>query len=457
MIIKPGIFHDYDVRARIPDELDKEGAIRLGQVLVELFKPKTVAIGHDMRISADDIAGGIATGVISQGADVVDLGLMSTDMAYFASGKYGYDLSLSVSASHNPAEYNGFKIVKKGAIAISGRSGIYDIRDKAISSDIIQPASIKGTITKRDILDDFIKHCLTFIDTKNIKPFRIVIDAGNGIAGLLIPALQKFLPLQITPLFFELDGRFPNHVPNPLIPENNRFLETKIKETKADFGITFDGDGDRMYFLDENSRFVTGTITTALIAEAVLKKNPNSTILYNAVTGRIVPEIIQKLGGKPVRVRVGHTLIKEDMRTFNAIFAGEHSGHYYFKDNYSADSGIIAMLLALEAVSNKNKKLSDIVAEFDKYPSIPETNFEVKDQQAVMKQIEKNYSSKAQKIDWLDGVTIWFEDYWANIRPSNTQPLLRLNIEADNMELLESKKKEYVDLIISLGGILSHE
>jgi phosphomannomutase len=457
MKIKPNIFRDYDVRAVIPDELDKEGAIRIGKVLAYLYKPKEAAIGHDMRISADDIAGGISQGLTDQGVNVIDLGLISTDMAYFAAGKYKYDLALSVSASHNPSEYNGFKLVKKGAIAVSGRSGIYKIRDLALSDKKFESSLKKGRIIKKNINDAFIKHCLGLVNLKNIKPFKVVVDAGNAMAGYIMPKFAKFLPLKIVPMFFELDGTFPNHIPNPLLPEATKALKKRVIKEKADFGIAFDGDGDRMYFIDNQGKLVSGTVTTAMIAQSILQKNPGVTILYNAVTGRVVPETIKKFGGKAIRVRVGHTLIKEDMRKYNAYFAGEHSGHYYFKPNYYADSAFIAMLVALELISQKNKPLSEIVSKYDIYPNIAETNFEVKDKQQVMKSLEKIYQNKANAIDWLDGITIWFNDSWVNVRPSNTQPLLRLNIEADNKTILKKKTTEFISKIKSLGGKLVKE
>jgi len=457
MIINPQIFHDYDVRAIIPDQLDEKGAERIGQVLVKIFKPKTVAIGHDMRISADQISGGLTEGILKQGADVIDLGLISTDIAYFAAGKYKYDLALSVSASHNPPEYNGFKLVKKGAVAVSGDSGIYEIRDMAVSGQKIAPANNRGNLIKKDINDDYVQHCLQFVDIDKIKPFKVVIDAGNAMAGHIIPKFEPFLPIKIIPLYFKLDGTFPNHIPNPLIPENNKALIEKVKEEKADLGMAFDGDADRICFIDEKGEMISGTVITAMIIEMLLKKNPGATILYNAIVGRIVPELIKKMGGKGIRVRVGHTLIKEAMRKHNALFAGEHSAHYYFRNHYYADSAFIAMLIMLELVSQRNQPLSTITAEFDKYPIITETNFEVKDKAEVMKAIEKTYQSKAKKIDWLDGISIWFKDFWVNIRPSNTQPLLRLNIEADNKTILAIKKKEFIDLIESFGGKLSKE
>ena len=285
-----------------------------------------------------------------------------------------------------------------------------------------------------------------------MKPFRVVSDTGNGMAGYFMPALEEKLPWDVSHLFYELDGTFPNHVPSPIEEKNRLDCINKVKDTEADFGIVFDGDGDRVFMIDEKGRTLTGTIMTAMIAENILQKNPGSTILYNAIVGRIVPEIIKKYRGRSERVRVGHTLIKEAMRRTNAEFCGEHSGHYYFKQNFFADSAIIAALLVAELMSAKNKKLSELYDEYDKYKSSEEINFEVKDKEAVMKKIEQEYKSSAVSVDWLDGVSIWFKGYWFNVRPSNTEPLLRLNVEADNSFLLEEKIKELVDKIESLGG-----
>jgi len=284
----------------------------------------------------------------------------------------------------------------------------------------------------------------------------VVIDAGNGMAGKVIPEIIDKLPIEIIPLYFELDGNFPNHLANPLLESTHTEVIKKIKETKADLGIMFDGDGDRMFLFDENGKFISGTITTAMVAEQVLEKNPNSTVLYNAICGRIVPETIEKNKGKAVRVRVGHTLIKEAMRKNDAIFAGEHSGHYYFKDNFSADSGLIASLITLELMSEKNMKMSELVAKYDKYPASGEINFNVEDKQEMMKTIEKHFTD-AKSSDWLDGVSIWYKNWWANIRPSNTQPVLRLNVEADNAKILKEKTKEISSLIESKGGSIAEE
>ncbi len=457
MNINPKIFKDYDIRGVVPKDLDEEGAVRIGRSLAKLFAPKKVAVGHDMRISADKIAGGLIEGLIKSGVDVVDLGLISTDMAYFAAGKYDYDLAVAVSASHNPPEYNGFKIVKKGAIAVSGESGIYELREIAKSDQELTDASEFGKKSTKDLSMKFVKHCLSFIDLNKIKDFKIIVDAGNAMAGFVIPKFALYLPVNFIPMYFTLDGNFPNHIPNPILPSATQDLKKKILQENADFGIAFDGDGDRMYLMDETGKLLSGTVTTAMLAKAILKKHPGENILYNAVAGRIVPEIVKEMGGKYKRVRVGHTLIKEAMRENNAYFAGEHSGHYYFRDNFYADSAFVAMLLSLELISESDKPLSEIVKEFDIYPHIDETNFAVKDKQGVMKQIAESKQKDAKEIDWLDGVSIWFDDSWVNIRPSNTQSLLRLNIEADNETILKQRKREFMSLINDLGGELVKE
>ncbi|MCX6704140.1 MAG: phosphomannomutase/phosphoglucomutase, partial [Candidatus Woesebacteria bacterium] len=295
-------------------------------------------------------------------------------------------------------------------------------------------------------------HLLTFVDLNTMKPFKVVSDTGNGMAGYFMPDLEKKLPWKVTHLFYELDGSFPNHVPSPIEEKNRLDCINKVKEIGADFGMVFDGDGDRVFMIDEKGRTLSGTIMTAMIAENILQKNPGAGILYNAIIGRIVPEIIKKYGGKPERVRVGHTLIKEAMRRTDALFCGEHSGHYYFKQNFYADSAIIAALLVSELMSVKNKKLSELYDEYDKYKSSEEINFEVSDKDEIMNKIEEEYKTLADSTDRLDGISVWFKDFWFNVRPSNTEPLLRLNVEADNPKILEDKIKEIVGKIELLGG-----
>lgn len=456
MKITPSIFKDYDVRAIVDEQLDLEGVHRVGQTIAHHFTPKNVAIGYDMRTSNTDWFEAMSKGLNEMGVNVINLGLIATDMVYYAAGTLDVDLAIMISASHNPPQFNGFKIVKRGAIGVSGNSGIYDIRDLAISDQKFKKADQPGQITKEEIMKGWINHASGMVDVKSIKPLRVVVDAGNGMAGKVIPEIADHLPVEIIPLYFELDGTFPNHLANPLLEETHGAIIAKIKEEKADLGIMFDGDGDRMFLMDENGNFISGTITTAMVAEQMLKKNPGSTILYNAICGRIVPETVESNGGKSVRVRVGHTLIKEDMRKHDAIFAGEHSGHYYFKDNWSADSGLIASLVVLSLMSETGMKMSELVNKYDKYPLSGEINFSVDEKKEMMEGLEKHFKD-AQSVDWLDGVSIWYKDWWANIRPSNTQPVLRLNVEADTKEILEKRTSEIRKYIEDNGGTLADE
>lgn len=453
MIIDPSIFRDYDIRAIANKQLDEEGVRRIGEAIVKFFKPKSIQVGHDMRVTSPQFHKAFIETMLDCGVDVVDLGLVSTDMLYFASGTYPEDMALTISASHNPPEFNGMKMVKRGAIAVSGDSGIYDIRDLALNgADLGVKTQIKGKLTTRNIMDGWIAHILKFVDLSKMKDFNVVSDTGNGMAGYFMPTLEEKLPWKVTRLFYELDGTFPNHVPSPIEEKNRMDCINKVKETGANFGLVFDGDGDRVFLIDEKGRTLSGTITTAMIAENILQKNGGGTILYNAIVGRIVPEIIEKYGGKSERVRVGHTLIKEAMRRTDALFCGEHSGHYYFKENFFADSAIIAAVLVAELMSVKNKKLSELYDEYDKYKSSDEINFEVTDKEGIMNKIEEEYKGKADSVDRLDGVTVWFADWWFNVRPSNTESLLRLNIEANSTAEVEAKIKDLVGQIESMGA-----
>jgi len=459
MKIKKSIFRDYDIRAIIPKELDMEGVRRITKACIYFFKPKKIAIGRDARNTGKEIVKNMIDVFISSGIDVVDLGMYTTDMMTFASGKFGYDLSIIATASHNPPEYNGFKMAVKGGVSVSGPSGFYKIRDLVKSDKKFEFGNKKGTIEKKDIYKDWIDFCLSFVNINKIKPLKIAIDAGNGSAGLLFGHnyLKQKLPIEILPLYFNPDGSFPNHSPNPLKIENLKDLRKKIKKEKTDLGICLDGDGDRIAFLTEKGKFIPGTITTALIAETLLEKNPGETVLYNAVCGRIVAETVKKAGGKSKRVRVGYSLIKKQMQKSNALFAGEHSCHYFYRDTYNSEASLLTFLLMLEYISEKGTAFSEIIKRFDIYSQSGEINFEVEDKEEMMEKIEKEYQEKAETIDWLDGISIWFKKWWANIRPSNTQPLLRLNIEADNQTIMEKRKEELIQLIESLGGKLSED
>lgn len=458
MQIDPTIFKDYDIRALVDEQLDLEGVARLGFAMAEFFEPERVVIGYDMRPSSPDWFQALAESLIKMGVDVINLGLIATDMSYYAAGELDVDLAVMISASHNPASFNGFKLVKRGAVGVSGETGIYQLRDLVMSDQKFEPVESEqhGSIEQRDILDEWINHALSLVAVDQLKPFKVVVDAGNGMAGKVVPVAAKQLPIDLIPLFFELDGTFPNHLANPLLPETWSTIQKTIKKEKADLGIMFDGDGDRMFLFDERGQFVSGTITTAMVAEQILKKKPASPILYNAICGRVVPETIETHGGEAHRVKVGHTLIKAAMRKYDAEFAGEHSGHYYFKDNFYADSGLIAVLVVLELLSQKQVKMSELVKQYDRYPSSGEINFSVENKQTILKKLQKKFA-KAEKIDQLDGVSIWFEDWWANIRPSNTQPVLRLNVEADNPTLLEEKTQELKEFIFNQGGKIADE
>lgn len=453
MTIDPSIFRDYDIRGVVPEQLDEAGFARIMQALIKIYQPKTVQIGRDMRTTSPAFHKAAVDTFLAAGVNVVDLGLIATDMLYYAAGTHDADLAMIISASHNPPQYNGMKLVKKGAIAVSGDSGIYDIRDLAVSSEnLLVTATTPGTLTSRDIMADWVAHVLKFIDVSAMKPLKVVIDAGNGMAGHFMPPFLKHLPWITTNLYFDLDGTFPNHVPSPIEEKNMQATITTVLEQHSDLGMAFDGDGDRVFLVDEEGIILSGTIMTAIIAENLLQKSPNQAILYNAIVGRVVPEVVNEHGGKPIRVRVGHTLIKEAMRASNGLFCGEHSGHYFFRDNFFADSAIIAVLLVLELMSKKNMSLSQLRKQYDKYPASREINFKVPDKKTTMEQIEAKFKPTAQSTDWLDGVSVWYPNYWFNVRPSNTEPLLRLNIEADTQELVAQVTQEMVATIESLGG-----
>lgn len=449
--IDPAIFKDYDIRGIFPEQINKEVAYKLGQVFVRFFNPKTVAIGRDMRLSSPEIFTGLSNGIRSMGGNVVDLGIIATDMAWFASGKYEFPLTVMITASHNPPEWNGLKLATSGAIPVSGESALYKIRDLLGQGLKTQEAQNDGNLTRQDILDDWISYALSFINVSEVKPLKIVIDAGNGMAGKIIPEVAKKLPTKIILLFFELDGSFPNHVPNPLKPENIQVLKEAVVKESASIGVAFDGDADRLVLLDEQGQVLSGTVLTAMIAKTLLEKNPGSTILYNAIVGRVVPEIVKQYGGKSLRVRVGYSLIKKAMRENNAIFCGEHSYHFFFKDNYFSDSGLIAFLFLLSLISKDSRPLSEIAAEFNKYLQSGEINFEVDDRNSILDKVRQNFTDSESK-DNLDGVSVWYKDWWFNVRPSNTEPVVRLNIEADNKALLEEKTQYLVSYLEGLGA-----
>jgi len=444
------IFKDYDVRGVYPTQINDAVVRAIAYGIVRQFHPKTIAICRDMRLSGDEIRNAFVEVFTSLGIDIFDAGIVGTEIQYYIAGTRDYDLVIMISASHNPPEYNGFKLVQKGPVAVSGDSGLYAVRDH-IREGPLSPSETKGAITNIDVWDEWKKKIWSIVDVSSLKPLKVVADAGNGMAGKIVPTALEGSPLQLTPLFFDLDGHFPNHVPNPLIPENNKTLEAKILELSADVGVTFDGDADRMFLIDDKGRFVPGTITTALLARYLLENHPNETVLYNAICGRIVPKIIKQYKGKPIRVRVGHSIIKLNMRETNAIFAGEHSGHYYYRDYFCAESGILSALMIFSLLSKTGKKLSALVDELNIYPTSGEINFIVSDIAPILDSMRKSFVD-AESIDEIDGISIWYPTYWFNFRASKTEPLLRMNIEADNQDILTKIQNDLIQKIESMGG-----
>jgi len=435
------IFKTYDIRGLYPEQLNAETAFSIARAFASFLKCKTVAVGRDARAGNEELFTGFSSGLAEQGCTVIDLGQISTDMIYFAVGNYGYDAGCMITASHNPKEWNGFKLVGKGASGISSETGLVEIKKIAESKSFSKPFA-KGKVEKKGVWEDYAKKTLSFIDTKKIKPLHIAIDASNGMAAKAINAVEKKLPLRISKMFFDIDGSFPNHEPNPLDPNALKGLQKKVVKEKADLGAIFDGDGDRMLMVDEKGKTVNGSELTCLIASNFLKKCPKEKILYTPVMSKTVKETIEANGGIPVVERVGHTFIKQRMRKDNVLFGGELSGHFYFRENFFADSAIIALLVVLEAVSVSGKKLSAMIKPYRKYYSIPETNFSVENKEAKLAEIEKTFAPKAKSTSKLDGFTADFGAWWFNVRLSGTENKLRLNIEAGSKSLLAEKERE---------------
>ena len=440
------IFKAYDVRGIYNENLTDEIAYNIGRAFVSFLKCKDVVVGYDMRVSSPKLSKAFMKGVIEAGADVIDIGQVSTDGLYFASGSLK-KAAVMFTASHNPPQYNGLKFCKAMAVPINEDTGLTQIK-KIIENNKYKKSGKAGKIVKKNILNDYVEHVLSFIHKGEVKNLKIAVDAGNGMAGKVIPLVYDKLPIKIIPLYFKLDGTFPNHLADPSKYENLKELQRIVKKEKCDFGIAFDGDADRIFFVDEDGEIVNSSLISALLAKSVLEKHPNEKIIYNLVNSKIVPETIEKYGGKAHIERVGHSFIKDTMKRIHAIFACEHSAHYYFKHNFNADSGIIASLIVCEIVSKENKTLSELLKEFEVYSKIEETNFKVEDKAKKIQEIKEHYKGKnPKKIMTMDGISIYFDDWWFNVRPSNTEPLLRLNLEADSKELMEEKKDEVVRVI----------
>ena len=442
----PAIFSAYDIRGIYGETLTNDIAYRIGRAAAEYLQVPEIAIGRDMRLSSPELAAALMVGITDQGVNAIDLGMTTTDELYFAVGKFNYPAGVMITASHNPGRYNGVKFCRAQAAPISLETGLAEIRDIVSRGSFPESAS-KGQVIVRDVTNDFVQHALSFIDVSKIRPLKVVIDAGNGMAVMLMPRVFAHLPCELIPMYFELDGNFPNHPASPIEPENTADLRQKVREVGADMGAAFDGDADRMFPVDEHGNIVDGSRVAEAVSNSLLHKFPGSTILYNLIVSKSVPALITRLGGKAIRTRVGHSYIKAEMRKTNAIFGAEHSGHFYFRDNWFADSGLIAFLIMLELVSVENKPLSEILAPLDNGMRSGEINSIVNNVQSKLKALEEHFGKNAQSVDHLDGVTVDYGDWWFNVRPSNTEPLLRLNIEANTNELMEQKRDEVLAFI----------
>jgi phosphomannomutase len=444
-VLDPKVFKAYDVRGIYPAELDEEGAYAIGRAFVDEFEPRKIAVGRDMRVSAPSMTKAVIEGAADGGADVLDLGLVGTEMVYFGVGELGLDGGVAVTASHNPKEYTGMKIVRAGALPVGGDSGLLRIRDRA-QKDFGAPQR-RGEIREYDIWPAYVDRVLSFVDVDAIKPLNVVIDGANGMAGvMLLPVLER-LPIDAITYFLEPDGTFPNHEPNPLLPENREFIVAKVLEHNAELGIAFDGDADRCFFVDDTGEFVPGDFVTALLAEIVLEKTPGAKIIYDVRASWAVPETISKAGGEPLINRVGHAFIKHRMREEGAVFGGEISGHYYFRDFSQADSGVVPFLLMLELISKRGQSLSEILRPYrERYFLTGELNTPVPDVDRKLRELEERFGS-AGRVTHLDGISVDAEEWHMNVRPSNTEPLLRLNLEARSRDLMERKRDEVLEVI----------
>ena len=451
MTINPAVFKAYDVRGLYPQEVNEDAARLIGRGFVAYLNARRIAVSRDMRVSSPSLAAAFIDGARQQGADAVDYGMMGTDMLYFAVARDGHDGGVQITASHNPKEYNGIKMVRREAFPLSGESGIGEIRDMIAANQLPAPATAPGRLTRQDVVNDYVTHVMSFIDPSIIKPFNVVLDAGNGIAGLVAPKLFAGLPCRVDALCFEVDGTFPNHEANPLIEENRRDITERVIETKADIGIAWDGDADRCFFIDGAGEFIAGDFVTALLAEAFLIKHPGAKVVYDVRASYAVKDIVAKYGGTALMNRVGHAFFKRRMREENAIFGGEVTGHYYFRDNFYADNGFIPALLILELMSRKGQTLRYLLAPLrEKYFISGEINTRVGDMKKVQEKIdglEARYQDG--RAYSMDGVSVEYPDWHFNVRASNTEPMLRLNLEAVTRELMEQKRDQVLSFIRS--------
>ncbi|MDQ1711575.1 MAG: phosphomannomutase [Frankiaceae bacterium] len=442
----------YDVRGVVPDELDVDVARLFGAAFADLVGGPAVVIAWDMRPSSPDLAHAFAEGVTSQGVDAVLAGLGSTDLLYFASGSLDLPGAM-FTASHNPARYNGIKLCRAGAAPVGQDTGLAQLRD-SVNAGGPPPKATKGTITERNVLAEYAAYLHSLVDLSGIRRLKVAVDAGNGMGGYTVPAVFEGLPLDVTPLYFELDGTFPNHEANPIDPANLVDLQKAVLDTGADLGLAFDGDADRCFVVDERGAVVSPSAITALVAVRELRREPGATVIHNLICSRTVPEVVREHGGTPVRTRVGHSFIKAEMARTNAIFGGEHSGHFYFRDFWRADSGMLAALHVLAELGQQDAPLSALLKPFDRYAASGEINSTVADPLAAMARVEAAYLARdGVEIDHLDGLTVNAADWWFNLRPSNTEPLLRLNAEAVDEPTMVRVRDDVLALVRGNGRV----
>ncbi|HEY2441540.1 MAG TPA: phosphomannomutase/phosphoglucomutase [Streptosporangiaceae bacterium] len=445
------IFKAYDIRGVVPDELDEAAAESIGAAFARLTGARAIAIVYDMRTSSVPLAEAFGRGVAGQGADVVNGGLGSTDMLYYASGSLGLPGAM-ITASHNPSKYNGIKLCREGAKPVGQDTGLAELRAMAEQGVPAGPGP-RGAVTGKDLLSGYADYLKTLVDLSAIRPLKVAVDAGNGMAGHTVPKVFEGLPIEVVPLYFELDGTFPNHEANPIDPRNLADLQRAVTEHGADIGLAFDGDADRCFVVDERGGIVSPSVLTALIATRELAREPGSAIIHNLITSRAVPEIVIEHGGRPVRTRVGHSFIKAEMAAEHAVFGGEHSGHFYFRDFWFADSGMLAGLHTLAALGGQSGPLSQVLAAYSRYSASGEINSEVADQAAMTERVKTEFAGRpGVTTDELDGLTVSAPDWWFNLRPSNTEPLLRLNVEAANDKQMAELRDEVLSIVRGASG-----
>jgi len=437
------IFKAYDIRGEYPAEINEDVACRVGNAFVAETGAATIVVARDMRPSSIPLGDAFIDGATRAGADVVDAGLASTDLLYFASGRLDAPGAM-FTASHNPAQYNGIKLCRAGAAPMGEDTGLAEVKRRVFAGDQVEGTRV-GTRRARDFLDEYADHVRSFVDQAALRPLRVVADTANGMGGLVVPAVFSKLPVELTVLFPELDGTFPNHPADPIQVENLRDLQAAVREHRADVGLAFDGDADRVFLVDDRSEPVSGSTTTAMLARSILERHPGETVVHNLICSKAVPEVIREAGGVPVRSRVGHSFIKQVMAETGAIFGGEHSAHYYFRDNFRADSGLIAAVMILEIISRRDQPLSALRTPFERYAASGEINTRVADPVAVIDAVAAHYAAQPQ--DRLDGLTVDAGDWWFNLRPSNTEPLLRLNLEAADRHECDEHTAEVLRLV----------